>query len=89
MKNMITFQPRPCDKVTTDISNVQIAYMMSIRLLARAPIMIILSWVMTLLINVKIALLFLVVIPLLAACSFLSQRRRIRILSRFLMSMIF
>lgn len=52
-------------RLTTDISNVQIAYMMSIRLLARAPIMIILSWVMTLLINVKIALLFLVVIPLL------------------------
>lgn len=52
-------------RLTTDISNVQIAYMMSIRLLARAPIMIILSWVMTLLINVKIALLFLAVIPLL------------------------
>ncbi|MBO1680860.1 ABC transporter ATP-binding protein, partial [Bittarella massiliensis] len=40
-------------------------YMMSIRLLARAPIMIVLSWIMTLTINVKIALLFLVVIPLL------------------------
>ena len=51
--------------MTTDITNVQMAYMMSIRLLARAPIMVILSWVMTLLINVKIALLFLVVIPVL------------------------
>ena len=52
-------------RMTTDITNVQMAYMMSIRLLARAPIMIVLSWIMTLLINVKIALLFLIVIPLL------------------------
>ena len=52
-------------RMTTDITNVQMAYMMSIRLLARAPIMVLLSWVMTLMINVKIALLFLIVIPLL------------------------
>ena len=52
-------------RMTTDITNVQMAYMMSIRLLARAPIMIALSWIMTLLINVKIALLFLIVIPFL------------------------
>ena len=52
-------------RMTTDVTNVQMAYMMSIRLLARAPIMIVLSWIMTLTINVKIALLFLVVIPLL------------------------
>ena len=52
-------------RMTTDITNVQMAYMMSIRLLARAPIMIFLSWIMTLMINVKVALLFLVVIPLL------------------------
>ncbi len=51
--------------MTTDITNVQMAYMMSIRLLARAPFMIILSWIMTLLINKTIALLFLIVIPLL------------------------
>ena len=52
-------------RMTTDITNIQMAYMMSIRLLARAPIMILLSWIMTLMINVKVALLFLVVIPLL------------------------
>ena len=38
-------------RMTTDITNVQMAYMMSIRLLARAPIMILLSWIMTLLIK--------------------------------------
>ena len=52
-------------RMTTDITNVQMAYMMSIRLLARAPIMVVLSWIMTLMINRKIALLFLIVIPLL------------------------
>lgn len=52
-------------RMTTDITNVQMAYMMSIRLLVRAPIMVLLSWGMTLMINVKIALLFLIVIPLL------------------------
>lgn len=52
-------------RLTTDITNVQMAYMFSIRLLARAPIMIVLSLVMTVAINRKIALLFLFVIPIL------------------------
>ena len=52
-------------RMTTDITNIQLAYMMSIRLLARAPFMIILSWIMTLLLNKTISLLFLIVIPLL------------------------
>ena len=52
-------------RMTTDITNIQMAYMMSIRLLASAPIMIILSWVMTLTLSRKAALLFLIVIPVL------------------------
>lgn len=52
-------------RMTTDITNIQMAYMMSIRLLARAPFMIILSWIMTLLLNKTISLLFLIVISLL------------------------
>ncbi len=52
-------------RMTTDITNIQMADMMSIRLLARAPIMIILSWVMTLTLSRKAALLFLIVIPVL------------------------
>ncbi|WP_216697181.1 ABC transporter ATP-binding protein [Anaerostipes faecalis] len=52
-------------RMTTDITNIQMAYMMSIRLLARAPIMVILSWIMTLLLNKKAALLFLIMIPIL------------------------
>ena len=40
-------------RMTTDITNIQMAYMMSIRLLARAPIMIVLSWIMTLTLSKK------------------------------------
>ena len=65
-KNIDRFStPSLVTRMTTDITNVQMAYMMSIRLLARAPIMIILSWVMTLALNKTVAMLFLIVIPLL------------------------
>ena len=52
-------------RLTTDITNVQMAYMFTIRLLARAPIMIVLSLIMTMTISVPIALLLLVSIPIL------------------------
>lgn len=52
-------------RLTTDITNVQMAYMMSIRLLARAPIMIVLSLIMTFTINAEIALMLLIVVPIL------------------------
>ncbi len=57
--------PSLVTRMTTDITNVQMAYMMSIRLLSRAPIMIILSLIMTLSINVDIALMLLIAIPVL------------------------
>lgn len=52
-------------RLTTDITNVQMAYMMTIRLLARAPIMIVLSLIMTFTISTKIALMLLITIPIL------------------------
>ena len=52
-------------RLTTDITNIQMAYMMTIRMLARAPIMIILSLVMTLTINADIALMLLITVPIL------------------------
>lgn len=57
--------PSLVTRLTTDITNVQMAYMFTIRLLARAPIMIVLSWIMTLTINVPIALLLLAMVPIL------------------------
>lgn len=65
-KNIDHFStPSLVTRMTTDITNVQMAYMMTIRLLARAPIMIVLSWIMTLMINWEIAILFLCAIPVL------------------------
>ena len=52
-------------RLTTDITNVQMAYMFTIRMLARAPVMIILSLIMTLTINVEIAVCLLIAIPVL------------------------
>ena len=52
-------------RLTTDITNIQMAYMMTIRMLVRAPIMIILSLVMTLTINADIALMLLITVPIL------------------------
>ena len=57
--------PSLVTRLTTDITNVQMAYMFTIRLLARAPIMIVLSWIMTLTINVPIAILLLFMVPIL------------------------
>lgn len=65
-KNIDRFStPSLVTRMTTDITNVQMAYMMSIRLLARAPIMIILSLIMTLTINAQIALMLLITVPVL------------------------
>lgn len=52
-------------RLTTDITNVQMAYMFTIRLLTRAPIMIVLSLIMTLTISVPIAIMMLISIPVL------------------------
>ena len=52
-------------RLTTDLTNIQMAYMMTIRLLVRAPIMIVLSLIMTLTISVKIAVILLITIPFL------------------------
>ena len=51
---------------TTDITNVQMAFQMIIRIAFRSPIMLIFSLIMAFLINVKVALIFLAVIPFLA-----------------------
>ena len=71
-------------RLTTDITNVQMAYMFTIRLLARAPIMIVMSLIMTVTISPAIAFMMLITIPVLGG---LSQRKRTRILSRCLTNM--
>lgn len=59
-------------RMTTDISNIQIAFQMTIRLFIRTIFMITLSLIMTIIINPKIALVFLLAIPILSFFLFLA-----------------
>ena len=52
---------------TTDVTNVQMAYMMIIRVAIRCPFMLIFSLVMSFTVNVPISFVFLALVPLLAA----------------------
>ena len=52
---------------TTDVTNVQMAYMMIIRVAIRCPFMLIFSLVMSFTVNVPISCVFLALVPLLAA----------------------
>ena len=53
-------------RVTTDVTNVQNAYMMIIRMGVRGPVMLAFCWVVSFTINQQISLVFLAVIPILA-----------------------
>lgn len=53
-------------RCTTDVSNVQMAFQMLIRVAIRAPLMLIFSLIMAFTINRKISLIFLVLVPVLA-----------------------
>lgn len=52
-------------RLTTDVTNVQNAYQMIIRIAFRAPIMLVFALVMSFTINVKISLIFLATVPVL------------------------
>ncbi len=54
-------------RLTTDVTNIQMAYMMLVRVAIRSPIMIIISLAMTYSINWKIALVFTALVPILGA----------------------
>ena len=58
-------------RLTTDVTNVQMAFMMIIRIAVRCPIMLICAWALTFTISPKLALIFLIVIPILALGLFL------------------
>lgn len=53
-------------RMTTDITNVQMAYMMIIRLLVRAPIMMIFSLIMAFILSPRLSVVFVIAIPALA-----------------------
>lgn len=62
-------------RMTTDVTNIQNAFMMIIRIAVRSPIMLVVSVIMAFTINWKIALVFLALIPVLGAGLFLIFRK--------------
>jgi len=61
-------------RLTVDVSNVSHAYQMIIRIAVRAPVMMIFSLIMAFMINVRVALIFLGVIPFLGGALFLISK---------------
>ena len=62
-------------RMTTDVSNVQMAFMMVIRTAIRSPLMLIFAVTMAFIMGGKLALTFVIVIPILAAGLFLVSRK--------------
>ena len=57
-------------RMTTDVTNVQMAYMMIVRLAIRAPLMVIFSFIMAFVMGGDLAWIFLAVVPLVAIALF-------------------
>lgn len=62
-------------RLTTDVSNVQNAYMMIIRIAVRCPLMLIFSFVMAFVMGGKMASIFIIVVPILGFGLFLVIRK--------------
>ena len=58
-------------RLTTDVTNVQNAYQMIIRIAVRAPIMLLSAFAMTFMVNSRLALIYLAIIPFLGIILFL------------------
>lgn len=61
-------------RLTTDVTNVQNAYQMCLRIVIRVPLMFTFSIIMSMSINWKLALIFVIIIPFLAAAMFSVMR---------------
>lgn len=69
-------------RMTTDVGNVQMAYMMIIRVAIRSPLMLIFAVIMAFIMGGKLALVFVVVIPMLGAGLFVMIRKAFPIFRR-------
>lgn len=65
-------------RLTTDITNVQNAYQMILRMCVRAPISMITAMIMAFLINAKLASIYLIAVIALGFCLFLIMRKAMR-----------
>lgn len=62
-------------RLTTDVTNIQNAYQMILRMCVRAPISMITAMIMAFLINARLASIYLIVVILLGCCLFLIMRK--------------
>lgn len=62
-------------RLTTDVTNVQNSYQMCLRIVIRTPLMFIFSVVMSMSINWKLALIFVLIIPFLVTALFILMRK--------------
>ena len=69
-------------RMTTDVTNLQNAYQMCLRIAIRAPLMFLCSMVMCFFINVKMSLIFLIAVVILAAILMLIMSRTTKIFSK-------
>ncbi len=58
-------------RLTTDVQNTQMAFMMCIRMMVRSPLMLISATTLAFIQNAELALVFVVVVPILAFCMYL------------------
>lgn len=58
-------------RLTTDVQNTQMAFMMCIRMMVRSPLMLISATTLAFIQNAELALVFTVVVPILAICMYL------------------
>jgi ATP-binding cassette, subfamily B, multidrug efflux pump len=61
-------------RLTVDVTNTQLAYMMTIRLMVRSPVMMIAATIMAVNINARLSLVFVVAIPVMALALFAVMR---------------
>lgn len=61
-------------RMTTDITNIQQAYGMIIRIAVRVPLMLIFSIILAFVISPKLAVIYVIIVPILAACLMLIVR---------------
>ena len=69
-------------RMTTDVTNVQLAYMMLVRLAFRSPLMLVFSFVMAVIMGGKLAIIFLLVIPVLGMGLILIMRTAMPLFKR-------
>ncbi len=69
-------------RMTTDVTNMQMAFQMCLRIALRAPLMLICSMVICLLINARLSMIFLAAIVVLAAALALIMSRAMKIFSK-------